>query len=1096
MGEDKPIRTLADVLREEFDDLHGAERAPPSVQPAQSAAAAPLTKREQQPIADPSLSTAPETSNGVKSSAPESREGLSPTALEGQRLAQPPATPQPDTDAEAEKLRQLLDDVHRLGGDGRTALCLSGGGVRSAAFNLGVLQGLARLGLLDRFHYLSTVSGGGYIGCWLSAWRYRAAEGIKDVLRGLSWPDRADDGKISPRVSESISNLRRSTNYLTPLKGLLSPDTWATIVIAGRNLILNHLVIVPLVAGILLIQKLILAIAHRDWPLIRVQNWMIESLGALPILSKFDTQVMLLLLLPGVAAVLGWVVFSIARPSWDFRGPSSSASGIPWPHRSNEKTPAQVWAPRLGIASVLAAAMVFAVIVAEYIPQPALHANPVPVNPGQSRGAAPWPIWVKLSIAGAAGAFVSFILAFALGMIKTALCRAPKAEKTDSRQGKGSGRSAHEWAVRCLGGVPDPSSKIVTVPTAGGGVAILFCAAAVAAAAASGAILGIGVEFAGSLPKSNPHTTALLFTCAPLWFVISYLVGDAIYLGLTVRKPALQDGRTWSDRWGDEEREWVARTGGYLVVIALGIASFCALTLFGPELIKYLIADNWGKAGLAILAIASALASIGLGASPISSFFGTATSRSRKLPVRTILSIGTPIFAAVLIIFLSSGLDRLLFGGALLDRLAQVSSANGLFNPTLVSDQLWLLGLALALIVFSWFAASFVNINRFSLYDLYRMRLTREFLGASNHGRKPDFWTGFDENDDIALDQLWRHKKDEIKRLYPVINSALNMAATKKLEWQERKAVSFVFTPRFCGSGATPHLGFRETADYAGGVQLGWAMSVSGAAFSPNAGYTTMPGLALLMTLFNLRLGIWAGNPGKAGEEGRVKCYQQRGPHNAWRPLISEAFARTDDQRKYVYLSDGGHFDNLGVYEMLRRRCRFIVVSDATCDPDYAYADLGSVVRKAAIDFGIRITFKHLDMPRRGETALQGAYSAFAIIEYPEERSPGRRQRGYLLYIKAYYQGLEEPADVRAYAMANPAFPHDSTLNQFFGEAQFESYRVLGGYTVMQLARQSGLTNGNKPSSLAHFFGSTGRALVRSRSHRHRLGRIRQMNEY
>ena len=86
-------------------------------------------------------------------------------------------------------------------------------------------------------------------------------------------------------------------------------------------------------------------------------------------------------------------------------------------------------------------------------------------------------------------------------------------------------------------------------------------------------------------------------------------------------------------------------------------------------------------------------------------------------------------------------------------------------------------------------------------------------------------------------------------------------------------------------------------------------------------------------------------------------------------------------------------------------------------------------MRKAAIDFGIRITFKHLDMAQRGETAVKGAYSGFAVIEYPEVESSGQRQRGYLLYIKPYYGGLEEPADVRAYALANPAFPHDTTFD-------------------------------------------------------------------
>jgi hypothetical protein len=262
---------------------------------------------------------------------------------------------------------------------------------------------------------------------------------------------------------------------------------------------------------------------------------------------------------------------------------------------------------------------------------------------------------------------------------------------------------------------------------------------------------------------------------------------------------------------------------------------------------------------------------------------------------------------------------------------------------------------------------------------------------------------------------------------------------------------------------------------------LGRDENVSGAAVSPNAGYSTMPGLALLMTLFNLRLGVWSGNPGRAGD----KSYRLRGPANALRPLLSEAFAQTDDQAKYVYLSDGGHFDNLSVYEMLRRRCRFIVISDPTCDPDYVYADLGSLVRKAAIDFGIRITFKHLDMPRRGETVVKGAYSAFAVIEYPEVNVSGRRQRGYLLYIKSYYGGLEEPADVRAYALENPAFPHDTTLNQFFGEAQFESYRGLGSYTVMELGRRAGfasMSKAEKPKSLREFFRGARRALTRSRA--------------
>src|SRR5262249_47375345 len=120
------------------------------------------------------------------------------------------------------------------------------------------------LGLLNRFHYLSTVSGGGYIGCWLSAWRHRSATGIADVSRGLSWPDPSENFEVSRQAPSAISNLRCFTNYLTPSAGLLSPDTWTSIVIIGRNLLLNHIIIIPLVAAVLVLAKLIEVVGNEQ----------------------------------------------------------------------------------------------------------------------------------------------------------------------------------------------------------------------------------------------------------------------------------------------------------------------------------------------------------------------------------------------------------------------------------------------------------------------------------------------------------------------------------------------------------------------------------------------------------------------------------------------------------------------------------------------------------------------------------------------------------------------------------------------------------------------------------------------------------------
>jgi hypothetical protein len=811
-------------------------------------------------------------------------------------------------------------------------------------------------------------------------------------------------------------------------------------------------VIVPLVAAALLVIKILIIGSAAHWASSdqTINGLVSHSFG-------FGEYVGTLLIM-GVFVGLGWVIFATARPSWDVRpaaasintdpdavtGQKSVSSAIAGNSRHNRWYLHQVkrwqkWlsqkgglpslAPVTGIALVCFGAWIFSFMTAQHIPK-TLSWNSWNVN------------FFEFPLTGGVGALVVFTVAL--------------------------------YLKRFLGKLP---KSPLTVPSAGPYRTFLLAIAALMGGVAGGLVLGAGEEFAAALAK-YPNSTALILALGPLWVVTSYNVGDAVFLGLTVRRPG--NGKIeWSDPWGDEEREWVARTGGCLTVFTLVYAILCLLTFFGPLFDRRI---PW-VVGLAALAL-SALSSIGLGSSPLSDYL--TKIKGLGLLVRRFLSISTSVFAGLLVIYLSLVLDLFLFKKPLLELLRD--HEGHLFadlRDPLGAGIVWLGALAFALACISAVAARFVNINRFSLYDLYRMRLTREFLGASNKRRRPDFWTGFDTTDDIPTAELWPPKSDDHNRLYPVINATLSMVATKRLEWQERKAVSFVFTPRYSGSGATSELGFRSTAEYAGGIMLGWAMSVSGAAFSPNAGRATMPGPALLMTLFNVRLGVWSGNPGRAGGSPK-NSYRERGPRNALRLLFDEAFTRTNDTREYVYLSDGGHFDNLGLYEMLRRRCRFIVVSDATRDPDYAYADLGNVVRKAAIDFGIRITFKYLDTSKRGETAVKGAYSAFATIDYPEHRkSNRRRQRGYLLYLKAYCGGSEEPADVRAYALANPAFPHDTTLNQFFGESQFESYRALGSYTVMELGRKAGfksISTATRPGSLRKFFRGVRRNLPRAPS--------------
>ena len=276
------------------------------------------------------------------------------------------------------------------------------------------------------------------------------------------------------------------------------------------------------------------------------------------------------------------------------------------------------------------------------------------------------------------------------------------------------------------------------------------------------------------------------------------------------------------------------------------------------------------------------------------------------------------------------------------------------------------------------------------------------------------------------------------------------MVADRSLALQQRKSESFTISPLHAGSWA---LGYRRSAGYAcerdsptsSGITLGNALTISGAAASPNMGARSTPALTFLLTLFNARLGAWLGNPGSAG----VGTWRDADPRVGPWPLLRELFGLTTADSPYVLLSDGGHFENLGLYEMVRRRCRFILVSDAGCDPDYTFDDLSNAVRMIRIDFSIPIEFpgEGIGMSRAGQ-GHGNPHFTVGSIRYSAV-DPGADD-GVLVYMKATLSG-DEPADVLNYSRSHPDFPHQSTANQFFTEAQFESYRMLGLHTIEQV---------------------------------------------
>jgi len=284
------------------------------------------------------------------------------------------------------------------------------------------------------------------------------------------------------------------------------------------------------------------------------------------------------------------------------------------------------------------------------------------------------------------------------------------------------------------------------------------------------------------------------------------------------------------------------------------------------------------------------------------------------------------------------------------------------------------------------------------------------------------------------------------------VNTALNLVQGGELAWQERKAASFVFTPAYCGSDgrilpagrAGDDVGcYRASETYADAPALAKAMAISGAAASPSMGYYSSKPLAFLMTVFNVRLGWWLGNP--CHERG----WRSANPVFGLGCLLSELFGMTHAESRHVYLSDGGHFENLGVYELVRRRCRLIIASDAACDGEFGFGDLANAIEKCRTDFGIDIDI-NVQPVRTGQ-----AHAAIGTIHY-RRRDPSLSWDGTLIYIKASLlsalpeEQRREPLDVRVYRSQQGAFPHESTADQWFSEKQFEAYRALGEHIAME----------------------------------------------
>lgn len=498
----------------------------------------------------------------------------------------------------------------------------------------------------------------------------------------------------------------------------------------------------------------------------------------------------------------------------------------------------------------------------------------------------------------------------------------------------------------------------------------------------------------------------------------------------------------------DARREWWSRLGAWLGIWSLnGLAVGC-LAVYGPWLIAWIgmHAPGWIQAAGGASWIATTAAGLLAGHSD-----KTNGGRGENGKALNFVAKAAPhLFIGGLLTGLATLMVWGLSGQPFYIMAPAMLSALNLMLPEKLLMAFAAAGIALA--IFAWR----IDINEFSMNHFYKNRLVRCYLGATNRDRDevdPD--TGFCPTDDLRLASLL---SPTYAGPLPIINTALNLGPSSDLDVQERRAQSFFFTP--CHSGFTfPEktlraqnlreggacgdqvVGFRPTKLYQneaeGGVHLGTAFAISGAAASPNMGYHTSTPVAFLMTLFNVRLGWWVPNPAR-------DAWRTPAPHFSLRYLVSELFGFAGRASKFIYLSDGGHFENLAVYELLRRRCRFIVVLDGEQDGGFKFGGLGGLIRKARTDFDCDIQLDPDQIARCDEQRFNHAHCAVGKLFYTRTG-----EEGYILYLKLSVTG-DENRDILQYRADQPLFPHQSTGDQFFSESQFESYRRLGEHVGAQ----------------------------------------------
>jgi hypothetical protein len=934
-------------------------------------------------------------------------------------------------------------------------LSLSGGGIRSASFNLGILQGLASRDALWAFDYLSTVSGGGFIGSWWSAWLSREKRDPGDVFpqpeelepqrrretarlldkRGRSRAVPAlPDGSLIARREDPIHFVRLFSNYLTPKKGALSPDTWRLVAFFVRNLLFTWMALLPLLlAAVMAGQALYLFNDEAARSLLCVdgattgfcagyatdpdgplhQRLVFLSGPALLVLAAYTTLALLWLAHSSARVALavigfgalGFTIFILTAPlrsgdstgfSWLLAAVVGGTLSLHWIHSYRQRSRGTA-SPGAGAVRATAAdhrgwltkqqAMLLktATMLGVLLVVAGFGYDIVVGVFAAGEGA----VNAQLKEAGGWGALLLTVASAAYTAFKAAPGTDATAPKPPGRLGRIVMALAPFLVVLALILTFAYVSRQILAWTMEGETSkVLLLATPLVVMAWLEVVFAIFETWNDPIVPLEPQEGWRRF------------VPDSILhaIGKNRRPAGAGDGR-WTSLFSP--RGW-ARLGAIAGVLA------------------FLLVSDWPSPRELWAAVAGSWPSLAAAGVPIAALVISIVPRASKLALGSARPAGLLVVAS-----LTAALALLTTTPAL------VPDAGG---SAPLAAAAWILLFVGGVVGLGWLA----DPNLLSIHAFYKARLTRAYLGASNTAREYDDITDAAPGDDLPLTALWNH---DAGAPYHLVNTTLSLVGGSDLATSQRSAENFIMSRYHCGSARG---GYRCTAEYMGGeLSLGTAAAISGAAASPTMGSMT-PSAAqtLLLSLLNVRLGFWAPTPsGRRWNE----------PHARLWPfyLLRESLANTGTLGTYCYLTDGGHFDNTGLYALVERGCRFIVVCDCGADPGLGFQDIGVAIRRCRIDFGAEINLGIDDFVARDEASNTGrTHVVSGTIRYQPEHmemlgfGPAAVD-GRIIWIKPSVTALNA-ADVRQYQRANSDFPQQSTGDQWYDESQFESYRRLG----------------------------------------------------